>query len=83
MPDNVNKTAEAAFAKACTDLLSQGYNNFDLIKIMRIEANKVREARRAARTAKAAAPKAAPKAAAKPAAKPAVAAPKAAAPAAK
>lgn len=66
MPATANKTAEAAFAKAAADLLGQGYNNFDLIKIMRIEANKVRDTRRAARTAKPApkpATPAAPKAA--------------------
>lgn len=69
-----NTSAEAAFAKASADLLGSGYNNFDLIKIMRIEANKVREARRAARKAPKPAAPAKAAAPAKPAAAPAKAA---------
>ena len=60
MATTVNKTDEAAFAASAAKLLGQGYNNFDLIKIMRIEANKVRDTRRAARTAKPAPKPAAP-----------------------
>lgn len=39
--------AEAAFSKAAYALLAVGNNNADLITLMRVEANKVRVARRA------------------------------------
>lgn len=41
-------SAEAAYSKAAYALLAMGHNNFDLIKLMRVESNKVRVARRQA-----------------------------------
>lgn len=38
--------AEAAYSKAAYALLAMGHNNFDLIKLMRVESNKVRAARK-------------------------------------